>query len=187
MGSLEQALNAFHQVTDANSDIFAKARLAVADIFSQDADSRQAVESYRKIADGIPDYRRDALVKIAKIAVQRDDVQEALTAYQEALDAGKGRSGISDAELIFAAADLYELQNQHQRAVEEYLKIPYLHQEETVWVIRAYLRAARILENSENWDEAAVAYEKVIALDAEESAYARERLDEIQSYVQGKH
>jgi tetratricopeptide (TPR) repeat protein len=182
-GSLEQSLKAFHQVKNTNPDIFAKAQLAIADIFSQEADSNQAIASYRQIADQIPDYRRDALVKIAKIYTQRDNPQRAIEIYQEAIAAKQERSQLSDAELIFSMADQYEILNQRQKAVDEYLKIPYLHQKETAWVLKAYLRIARIFENKEDWNEAMLAYEKIITLNVDESSYAKERIKEIQTHI----
>ena len=57
----------------------------------------------------------------------------------------KGLGEVKEVELQFAIGDLYELSNQPDKAVEEYLKLAYLYPQETAWIVKAYLRAARIL------------------------------------------
>ena len=62
-------------------------------------------------------------------------------------------------------------------AIEEYLKIPYLYSQETLWVIKSYLRAGRLFENEEDWQQAKIVYQKVSSYKTDEAKFAQERLD----------
>lgn len=174
----DKALFYFEKITDdTDAELFARARLAIADIFSIEMSPAQALERYRQVADRVPAYKRDALMKIARIHEQHDRLAKAIETYQEALAAPQNQSSISDAEILFDIADKYELLHQPDLAVEHYLKIPYLQTHETAWMVRAYLRVARIFEDQEDWDEAKAAYTKVLELETEESKFARERIN----------
>jgi hypothetical protein len=63
------------------------------------------------------------------------------------------------------------------------LKIPYLYSQEKQWIIKAYLRMARIFEQEQKWDEAQVTYTKILDFKTEESKYAQERIDWIKSHL----
>jgi len=181
----DDALNTFRRVDEnADSEIFAQAQLAIADIFTQEMSAQNSLEIYRKVAERVPDYRRDALCKIAQIYEQEDDPQNAIQNYRTALNQDQAVSAISNAELLFHIGDNYELLNDQDRAVEEYLKIPYLSQQDMFWIIKAYLRIARIFENQENWEQAILTYKKILDLNVEESKYAQERIDWINNHVQ---
>ena len=177
-GKLDRALN-FFKLLDKKSDpeIYAKARLAIADIFSQQVDSQEAIDTYQDIVTTVPDFRRDAYLKIARIQEKNKRYAPALESYLKALESPKGLSRITDAELRFYVADAHELLNDPQEAVDAYLKIPYLNPEATSWVIKAYLRAARIFENDSKWEKASTIYKKILAFKTDEAKYAQERLD----------
>ena len=64
-----------------------------------------------------------------------------------------------------------------EQALEEYLKIPYLYSDDTYWVVKAYLRAGRLYEETERWPQALNVYKKLEALPSPEAQYARERKD----------
>ena len=63
------------------------------------------------------------------------------------------------------------------KAIEEYLKIPYLYPMDTKWVIKAYLRSAKIFENKEDWQEAKNIYDKIMDYEVDERTFAEERLE----------
>ena len=74
--------------------------------------------------------------------------------------------------------------NQNDRAVEEYLKVSYLYSKEFYWVIKAYLRMARIFEDDEQWEDARITYTKILKYKNDESKFAQERLDWINEHIQ---
>jgi predicted TPR repeat methyltransferase len=155
--------------------------LAIADIFSQELDAVSAVETYQNIAASSPEFSRDAHVKIAEVYKKSADFTKAVEAYKQALTAKKNQSKLPDVEVQFMIADALELNNQTEKAIEEYLKIPYLYEKQLDWTVKAYLRIARIFEDHENWNQAVLTYNKILKYDTEERVFAQERLDWIKA------
>ncbi|MBI4309583.1 MAG: tetratricopeptide repeat protein [Candidatus Omnitrophica bacterium] len=93
------------------------------------------------------------------------------------MNIGQGKAGVSGAELLFNIADAYEVSGRFEETVDYYLKVPAQHPDQVVWVVKAYLRVAKIFEDRKDWEGAAVTYQKIIQLKTEESKYAQERLD----------
>lgn len=188
MEKFERALDYYKRIPQTSSkEIFAKAQLAVADIFSKkEEDAAAALKSYQTIAETVPEFRRDAYAKIALIRIRNKEYHEALAAYREALKTDQAMSDISSAELQFRIGDTYEMLNRPDEATAVYLKIPYLYSQEKRWTIKAYLRMARIFEQEQKWDEAGVTYKKILAFNTEESKYAQERLDWIKNHLKKK-
>ena len=186
-GQLEQALEYYKRITETpDKEIFAKAKLAIADIFSKDLDPDTAVATYLNIAKGVPEFKKEALLRVAGIYKSNKDYQKAISAYQEAIDSGKPLTNSDAASLQFELGDAYELLHDSTKAVETYLKIPYLYPQEKGWIIKAYLRLARIFEDGSQWDQATTIYNKVIVFNTDESKYAKERLDWIAANTTAK-
>ena len=183
-GEYDQAVGAYKRVSNSSDgELYTKARMAIADIFSQELDPASALETYQDIIKTSPEFRRDAFIKMAEVYRKNQDHAKAIEAYQSALSAPQGLGEIKDAELQFAIGDLYELSNQPDKAVEEYLKIAYLYPKETAWIIKAYLRAARIFEDTEKWDDAKTAYQKIIQYKTDELKFAQERTEWINEHI----
>ncbi len=183
-GEYDQAVGAYKRVDDpADGELSAKARLAIADILSRELDSASALETYQDIIRTSPEFRRDAFIKMAEVYQKNQDHEKAIGAYQGALSAPRGFGEIKDVELQFAIGDLYELSNKLDKAVEEYLKLAYLYPEETVWVVKAYLRAGRIFEDTERWDDAKMVYQKITQYKTDELKFAQERMDWINEHI----
>ncbi len=183
-GQYDQAVGAYKRVDKAaDSELYTKARLAIADILSRELDSASALETYQDIIKTSPEFRRDAFIKMAEVYKKNQDYPKAIEAYQNALSAPKGFGEIKDAELQFTIGDLDELSNKQDSAVEEYLKLAYLYPKETAWIVKAYLRAARFLEGSEKWDDAKTVYQKIIQYKTEELKFAQERMDWINEHI----
>jgi TolA-binding protein len=181
----DQAVNSFKHIDDTQApELYAKARLAIADIFAKDLDPDSAVQTYQNISNISPEFKRDAHIKIAEVYKKANNYEQALSAYKTALQAKASISERSNAELQFFIADAYQLLNQQDDAVDAYLKISYLYPKETIWTTKAYLRMARIFEDREQWDQAKITYEKIVPLNVEESKFAQERLDWINQNIQ---
>ncbi|MCK5580366.1 MAG: tetratricopeptide repeat protein [Candidatus Omnitrophica bacterium] len=176
-GAIDKALEAYKHIgASADKEVYAKARLAIADIFSQQLDPETAIETYRKIAQSVPEFYRDAYKKIANIYRNNQEFHKVIETLSSALKMKKSLSMITSVELEFDIADTYELLNQSEKAVEAYLRISYLYAQEISWVIKAYLRVGRIFEDTEKWQDAVAIYNKVIAFNTEETKYALERI-----------
>ncbi len=175
---LQDALNAYKKVTEnPDKEIFAKAKLAVADIFSKDMDPQTAIDTYQNIAQTIPEFKKEALLRVADIYKNNKNYAKAITTYEAALRASTSVSKSDAAALQFEIGDTYELLHDSAKAVEAYLKISYLFPDEKNWVIKSYLRLARIFEDGSQWEQAATIYNKIIVFNTDESKYAKERLD----------
>ena len=177
-GKFDKALEQYRQV---DGEFSAKAKLAIAEIFSQELDPAKAVETYQNIIATSPEFRRDALVKIAHVYRKANKHAEELKAYEDAIQEPLGTSQVTNAEIQFSIGDTYELMNEFDKAVEIYFKIPYVYAKEESWVVKAYLRISRIYENKEDWDKALAAYNKVVELKVDESKFAQERISRINS------
>ena len=172
------ALNAFKKINDPNdNEVYAKAKLAIAEIFEKEMDPESAVLTYQSIIDSSPEFKKDAYVKIAEIHKTANNYAEALDAYTKAVRSKPGLSKIKNSKLQFYIGDTCELLNKSEQAIEEYLKIPYIYPNDIGWVTRAYLRIARIFEDNDKWDSAILTYKKIIELQADEAKFAKERLD----------
>ncbi len=180
LDDLEGALQAFYACRKASDpDLAGKANMAIGEVFSRKLDPETALETYRYIAQTLPAFRRDAFMKIAEIHKARQDYPAAIEAYEKALAAPARGDGVSDSEIHFVIGDCQELLGNWEKAVDSYIKIPYLSGERSSWTVKAYLRIARLYEDRERWAEARRAYEKVVASGAPEAKHAQERLDRI--------
>ncbi len=178
------AVGAYKQLnSSSDGELYAKARLAIADILSREFDPGSALETYQDIIKASPEFRRDAFVKMAEVYRKNQDYLKAIEAWQSALSAPKGFAEIKNVEIQFFIGDLHEISNKTDQAVEEYLKVAYLYPQETAWIVKAYLRAARIFEGSEKWVEAKTVYQKIIQYKTEELKFAQERMDWINEHI----
>ena len=183
-GEYDRAVHAFKLIHETRDpELHARAKLAIADIFSRDLDPDSSVETYQNIIDTSPKFKRDAYIKIAEIHKKTRNYAKAISAYKNALDSDAKRSEHSNAKLQFLIADAYQLLNENDQAIDEYLKIPYLYPKDVSWVIKAYLRMARIFEDNEQWNESKITYEKIIKFETDESKFAQERLDWISENI----
>ncbi|MFH1359600.1 MAG: tetratricopeptide repeat protein [Candidatus Omnitrophota bacterium] len=181
---LDLALSQYKMIDTNDREIYAKAQLAIADIFSRDIEPDKAVLAYQKIVNTSPEFVRDAYVKIAEINIQDRQYAKAIDAFRKALDADIGLSQFSDAQLTFLIGDTLEMLNQNTEALQTYLKIPYLYPEERSWATKAYLRMAKIFEEEEDWENAKLAYNKIIEQGVEEAKFAQERIEWINSNIE---
>ena len=171
------AIGNFKQIDASDRNIFAKAELAITNIFARDLQPQAAIETYQNLLSTSPEFKRDAYIKIAEGYKELKEFAKAVDAYKKAVGSKMGLSQVTNAELQFDLADTYELLNKKKEAVEEYFKIPYLYPSEQSWVIKAYLRAGRIFEDKGEWEQAKTAYQKIIDLKTDEAKFAQERLE----------
>ncbi len=180
----DKALNQFKLINSSfNEELYAEARLLIAETFGKQLNPQTSIQAYQNIIENSPEFTRDAYVKIAKIYQKEKKYKKSLTAYKKALESSKGLNRIKKSEIQFYIGDLNEILNNQKNAVEEYLKISYLYPEDTKWVIKAFLRIARIFENQEDWENAKIIYEKIAAYEIEERTFAQEKLDWINGYL----
>lgn len=181
---LHKAIELYKGIDSANGrELMAKAQLAIAEVFSKDLDPQSAIQNYRNIIQTSPEFARDAYIEIAEVLKSGSQEAKAIEEYRSALKMEQKFSKITNAELQFYIGDALEQTNETEKAIEEYLKIPYLYAKEDAWITKAYLRIARIFEDKDKWEEAKTTYKKVIDLNVVESKFAQERIDWILSNI----
>src|SRR3990167_2348339 len=80
--AFEKALNHYKSINAPDSqELSAKAKLAIADIFSRELDSETAIQTYENIVNSSPDFKRDAYVKIADVYKGQQNYQKAVEIY----------------------------------------------------------------------------------------------------------
>lgn len=180
----DQALAVLNKISEKpDKELYVKARLVIADIFSRELNPQSALDTYNNVIASSPEFKRDAYVKIADVYRTNKDFHNAITALQQAIGAKMEQSLYKNSEIQFKIADTYQLLNQSTKAIDEFMKIPYLYPDDKNWVVKAYLRIGRMFEDDEKWDEAIQAYQKVVELKTDEMKFAKERLDWIHQFV----
>ncbi|MBF0489835.1 MAG: tetratricopeptide repeat protein [Candidatus Omnitrophica bacterium] len=180
-GLYDQALAQYKLISQEDPTLLAKVKLAMADIFAKELDAPKAVVAYEAIATSSPEMARESYLKIAQLYRNTQSYDKELECYQKALTMGTEKGAITNAELLFYIADTYEVMGRLDESIGGYLKIPAQYPDQISWVTKAYLRVAKIFEDRKDVAGARVTYQKIIQLNTEESKFAQERLDSMNS------
>lgn len=184
LGQFDRALENYRHVgSQADIDLFTKAKLAIADIFSRELDPSKAIETYQSIITASPEFARDAYIKMAQIYRRNRQYSDELKIYESALQSPRSDTGIVNAQIQFSIGDTYEVMNELDRAIEAYFKVPYLYEKDQPWVVKAYLHIAKIYENREDWEKSLSIYQKVVDLKVEEAKFAEERILKVREAI----
>ena len=175
----DEALEQYKAISPRDEILTGKTRLAIAGIMSKDLDPQRAIAAYKSIITTSPDYAGEAYLKLGQLYRSTQDYEKEMDVYQNALAARQGQ--IDRAQLQFNLADTLESMSRTDDAIAEYLKIPDLYPGELAWVVKAYLRVAKIYEEGKDWEGARVTYKKIIQLNTPEATFAQERLDWIKN------
>ena len=178
-GRSDDALEQYKAISFRNEPLRGKTRLAMAGIMSKDLDPQRAIAAYKSIIASSPEYAGVAYLKLGQLYRNGQDYEKEVGVYQDALDSKRGQ--IDRAQIQFNLADTLELMSRTEDAITEYLKIPDLYPNEQSWVVKAFLRVAKIYEEGEDWEGARVTYKKIIQLKTPEATFAQERLDWIKN------
>ena len=178
-GRSDEALEQYQSITTNDETLKGKTRLAIAGIMSKDFDPKRAVKAYENIIANSPDNANEAYVKLGALYRSTQEYEKEMDVYQRALASKQGQ--IDRAQIQFNLADTLELMSRTEDAIAEYLKIPDLYPAQIEWVVKAYLRVAKIYEEGEDWEGARVTYRKIIQLKTPEATFAQERIDWIKN------
>jgi len=118
-------------------------------------------------------------LRLADLYKNKREYGKAIEFYEKAK---KTMEKESYAAIQFEIAECFEEQHDFDAAVEAYLGIPYLHDSDTVWVIKGLLRSARIYEDKENWEEAIKIYQKVTTYSVAEAKFAQEKVNFLKQF-----
>lgn len=171
-GSLDEALNESKKITTTDPELKIEIAQFQAGIFLRKDDSYGALNIYQKLSQSTDKALKEAAyLKMADIYRDMSDYDLVIDSYKNAI-VNSNRPGLIH---LLLAGTLQE-QGKLQPAINEYLKIAQIYPDDLDTVVKAYLRAAELLEEKENWQKAQELYKKVVDLDVPESKYASERL-----------
>ncbi len=177
---LKAALKTFSQLLNSkNLQLGFNSALSMADIYIAGKDFNTALDIYNKLINDnrFAQYRQVALIKKADTLRLMRNYKESLAAYKQALN------NKYDSQILFKMGELSEEMGDLDSALDNYLKLSYLPGLDQTLAKRALLRAARICEARNNWQEAAKIYNKLIDSKFEEAEYAKDRLDWIEKHI----
>ncbi|MDD5618652.1 MAG: tetratricopeptide repeat protein, partial [Candidatus Omnitrophica bacterium] len=124
-----------------------------------------------------------AYVRLGDLYKENKDFDSAIYAYRQAVKNTKEGSKVY---LQFEIGECFEEKNDLDLAIEEYLKIPYLSEQDKFIVVKGLLRCANIYEDREDWKKAITMYERMLNYDTPETKYAKERIESIKNQT-GRH
>lgn len=144
--------------------------------FVDELKADEAMKRFDELGSRFPGsgIARGAYRKAAKLKKDARDYDGAVSYLEKALTKDNDEL---NAQVQYEIAESYEAKNELGRAVEEYLKVPYLYSKGTFWSVRAQLKCAQLLERMERFDDARKLYEKLADMDIEESQLAKQRLE----------
>jgi len=164
---------------DSDTDIKVKAILAMGDLFLEQNKEDEAIEMYEDLMQNKSDLSKIGFLRLADLYKNKREYGKAIEFYEKAK---KTMEKESYAAIQFEIAECFEEQHDFDAAVEAYLGIPYLHDSDTVWVIKGLLRSARIYEDKENWEEAIKIYQKVTTYSVAEAKFAQEKVNFLKQF-----
>lgn len=174
---LDDAVTYFNKVVELGpSDLAAQAAIAIADIRTRTGDPDDAVAAYRQKLKEYPHLGHLIYPKIADILYKQGKNEEALRLYMKSLELVPQRQM---PEIQFRIAEILQSQGKIPEAVEAYLRVPYLFSGNKAVEVAALLRVARIYEDQDNIREAVAMYEKIVRMNTQEAAFARERIESL--------
>lgn len=173
------AIENFQKVSKfSKSELSATAQVAIADIYAKTEKLEKAIKVYSASLEEFPNLSVLIYPKLGDVYKKMNNLNKALENYKKALDLSPLRE---QAGILFKIAEIEESLSKPVEAIENYLKSTYLNPEDKELQAKSFLRIAAIYENKNDFMHAKEAYKKVIDLAIDESKYAQERLDLINS------
>ncbi len=177
-GKFEKAGESFNAIlkSSAAGDIRERALFALAASKYDEKDLSGSIEKLDQFLKEFPEskVRGKALAKAAAISKSMGDMDRAVWYLKNALTTENNES---NAQIQYEIAEAIEAKGMPGEAAEEYLKVPYVYPAGAFWAVRAELKCAQIFERLGKFEDAKRLYEKLAAMDVEESKLARQRIE----------
>ncbi len=161
------------------SNLAADAYYSLGLIAANKSRPQEAIENFKRAMEfNKPELNVKAVFALGDLFYELEDYTQALTFYRKGIVLAPEKEApalqIKIAESLEAKGDL-------ESAISEYLKASADDKLKT----KAFLRLARIYEDKDDFKEAIKFYEKVLAAGDENAAYAKERIDWLESNIRG--
>ena len=165
----------------SDSRLTADAFYALGLIFSSEDKLAEAIDNLHKALElGTSDLRAQAQVALAKAYYKKQDYELAKLYYAQGLE----EANVLDvADIRFNLAEVLEANLEPGAAIQQYLLSANLYTQDSHSSVLALLRAAKLNEEKENFQEALQLYKKIIQKNTQEAKFAQERIDWIKTNV----
>lgn len=162
---------------DATTRLRAANNAAIA--FQKTSQWLDAAKMYELV---LTDYSRDIEessyhLKAGFCFLQVSRTEEALAHLKKAIVNPKKEE---EAEISYWLAACYAKQGDDQKAIAEYLKVPYLYTGGEKWGITSEFEAARLYEHLGEFNKAATLYRKIIRSDGDQGRFGRKALAQLE-------
>ena len=182
LGLISSDENKFDQAQDyfrvaikiGNDDLGAQAMMSLADSFSRAGKPEEALAQYKELIKRNPDLGGLLYARVAGAYYKVGDYAQAKALYFKSLADG---ALLEAASIRFNLAETLEANAEPEAAIQQYLLVANLNSGSPELSVRAWLRAAKIYEDQENFKEALKIYQIVVEKKVEESGFAREKAD----------
>jgi len=178
-----RAIRSFNELINQDNlseQIKIRALLAVGDLYLEQNNKPEAIKMYEQVLNKNSEYSKIGFLKLADLYKANKEYDKAIDLYSRAK---RFFNNESYAAIQFKIGECLQEQHKFDAALEAYLEIPHLYQKDTIWVVKALLRCARIYEDRENWQDAIKIYQQVLAYPVAESKFAEERIELIKKYI----
>ncbi|GAG29513.1 unnamed protein product, partial [marine sediment metagenome] len=158
-----------------NSEWAKEAIFRVGDILLEQGQRPEALNEFKLVVSKYKDtpFTRTANRKIGRILMDKGDFLQAIEYFNKAQTT---EDTDFNAQIQYDIAESYELNQDPESAIVEYLKVSYMYPQNTFWAARAELKCANLLENTQRWNQAIKVYERLAGREVKESEHARKRL-----------
>ena len=166
-----------HQKVDSKTRFRAAYNAAVA--YQKISAWRDAARMYAIVLnDSVNEMPASSLhLKIGFCLIQGSRIEEALEHFQKA---NVNPSAEDKPEILYWIATCYGKLGEYQRAITEYLKVPYLYSGIGKWGVTAEFEAARLYERQGDYAKALSLYKKIVRSDGEQGRFGRQAKERIQ-------
>lgn len=137
-----------------------------------------AASTYKKIMDLYPEQAAESsnLMRTGFCLVQASRFEEALDYFRSA---NLNPAPEDKPEILYWLGSCYAKLGQHQNAITEYLKVPYLYAGIGKWGVTAEFEAARLYERLQEYDRARNLYKKIVKSDGEHGEFGKSALQQL--------
>ncbi|MFP4416636.1 MAG: tetratricopeptide repeat protein [Fibrobacterota bacterium] len=165
-----------HPKTDSQTGYRSAHNAAVA--YQKISSWLDAARMYKVLLKDYSDKLSDSHLnlKIGFCLIQASRVEQALDHFEEA---NKNPSPEDKPELIYWIGTCYSKLGEYQRAISEYLKVPYLYSGMGKWGVTAEFEAARLYERQGEYSKATNLYKKIVRSDGERGHFGKKALERV--------
>jgi tetratricopeptide (TPR) repeat protein len=137
-----------------------------------------AAATYKKIIKLNPEQTPESsiLLRTGFCLVQASRFEEALDYFKSA---NINPAAEDKPEIQYWLGSCYAKLGQHQKAITEYLKVPYLYAGIGKWGVTAEFEAARLYERVQEYERARSLYKKIVKSDGEHGEFGKSALEQL--------